>query len=292
MVIDQALVPLLNSGLTGDQLEVIMMPWYTGKFLPSGLYNADKGSYYDQLTFPHLCALKPTLPQPAAANAPGLVSAAKFISCDMGYIQSASGRTEETMQSCAAQSGLAMEPFQTCKRSDEGYNIMRGADFAAKIHSVLDRTIEAAPYVFVNGDMLECPGYSYCSSTWVPMTDGKYGHKPLPRPGDFLTVVCSAMDPAPAACAAVLSGAHPQAVKPTPACENCEEVLPSGWLVEQEREKGPPQLATRLLAAAGAALLVGAVACFAWRRRAARVEEEEDCEQLVRTEGAAEPRQD
>mmetsp|Transcript_121913 Transcript_121913/g.356282 ORF Transcript_121913/g.356282 Transcript_121913/m.356282 type:complete len:270 (-) Transcript_121913:122-931(-) len=240
-----------------------MLPWYTGKFLPNGLYNADKGSYYDQLTFPHLCALKPTMPQPSPVNAPNFVNAAKFISCDMGYVQSANGHTEGTMRSCAEQSGLALEPLELCMHTDEGYNIMRGSEYSAKIHSVLDRTIESAPYLFVNGEMLVCPGFNYCTATWVPQADGQYGNKPLPQHGSFLTVVCSMLNPAPAACRAALSGAQPKAVKPTPACENCAEVLPSRWRVV---DAAPSSLTVHLLAAAGMALVVAAAACFAWRR--------------------------
>mmetsp|Transcript_32236 Transcript_32236/g.74742 ORF Transcript_32236/g.74742 Transcript_32236/m.74742 type:complete len:281 (+) Transcript_32236:157-999(+) len=261
-MIETAMLPLLSAGLTGDQLEITMMPWYTGKFLPNGLYDAQKSSYYDTLTFPHLCALQDTMPQPVQVDSPALVRGAKFVACDMGHIQSPGGHSEATTQACAQQAGLDLASFQTCINSDGGYLLMRGRDFANKIHSVLDRTIDHAPYMFLNGEMLECPGFNFCASTWVPLgATGTYGHKPLPKAGGLLDIVCSLSQPVPAACAS--SGVQPAAVQPTPACENCAEVLPSGWHSVPGTAPGGEHV---WFALAGAAAIACAAVGLFWRR--------------------------
>lgn len=262
-------MPLLNAGLNGNELQVTFMPWYTGKFLPNGLYDAQKNNYYDTLTFPHLCALKPTMPQPSPVNSPAFVQAAKFVACDMSAIQTATGHTPASMQSCAAQTGINWAALQQCTNSGMGQQIMRGAEFANKIHSVLNRMMDRAPYMFLNGQMLVCPGYNWCTHTWVPGPGGHYMKKPLPKPGSFLTVVCSHLQPPPQACYAALGGApQPAAMKPTPACENCNEVLPSGWA--QQAAAGPPRaLPLRAVYALGAAAACAALAAglvLAWRR--------------------------
>jgi len=253
---------LLEAGLPGDQVQVTLLPVL--------------GSSADTAEMVHLCALKSGVESPFPVDSPQLASAAKFVACDLGNIQSDQA-SEATAKACAAEAGVDWDSLADCVNGGEGVGILQSAAFTAKMESIHTRPhTESEPYLFFNGEGLDC-GTPYPTSCWA--TYGLDGSQwQLPAEGSLAYVACSALqDPLPASCGAqAAAGAAPAAAADaqadaqgsgtTVACQNCNEVGSFNWLDEH---RARPALDSRWLLAATCALLGLALLArsgWLWRR--------------------------
>lgn len=287
LMIEEGFVPLVEAGLPGEQVQVIVIPWVSEKVGPDGLYVPDPASPYDQLASAQVCAMRSVLQQPMPIDSPVLVGAVKFIVCDDKDIQSRKwGRRPDGIQSCAEEAGLPWagpNGLEVCEKPETGFSLMHGLAYSRIVGAMKGRHWTSAPYMFLNGEPLNCPGPTFCTSVWTPS-----GDRPLKKPGSLVEIACSMLDPLPPACGGVsapLPPAAPPTLAPAPAaaqattasaafeisstapvvttsfCENCWEVGSFRWSTKPQRR----QIPLHVLGLVGVMVGAGTTGLFSWR---------------------------
>jgi len=225
--VSQALGPLLDSGLTGDQVKMVILPW-----IPDYRDDTTCRMQLDcTFALAPLCALKGTFPEPLAIDSPAMQSAGQFVACDLADTAAGSNppRNARRIDACAAAAGLQGAALKACADGHEGLGILHGQEFQAKIgaaHAKI-KQIEGevmAPFVFLDGELVHCLSPQWCKALWG--ADGRA--RPLADPGSFFSVVCARLgDPQPEACRRlapqkeVSASQEKEMVKKAKECHNC-----------------------------------------------------------------------
>jgi len=237
-LIHYGLLPLVEAGLPGDQVEILAHPWRNGQNGPDGLYQPVPGDF---TSIGHMCAFRDALPMPAPIDSPSLKSAVKFLACDMDdLIIPGVKRDANSVSKCADAAGLHWDGPDGIKACAEGgpnakgYELMHSRAYTDLVQAASSHIqVEAVtPFVFLNGDLLECSGPTHCVAT----VNQQGQLVPLATPGSLLEVICSMLSPKPAACVADGTSAAGESSAATttekkfhPACENCAEVGKFHW---------------------------------------------------------------
>lgn len=254
----QALVPLVDAGLPGDRVQLTLLPWPTQQVPPAGAYSAGFTDYFSEVA---ICVMKSAFPGPIPIDSPAMISAVKFLACDLDYTNAAFGSYgTASVHACADKAGIpwfGAGGAEPCKNGEAG--LMESPAYAEKIRSAMGRHPLHAPFLFLNGEPLRCNGPAYCTAVWTPT-----GDRPLPRPGNLVDVICSTLNPAPAVCAARQAAGGPPGAPAYKNCQNCEEVGLFHW---HRPHRAGPQLPAAVCAAIAASLVVGLFVFRQLRRR-------------------------
>lgn len=196
-----------------------------------------------------LCMLKGSFPGPLPIDSPAVVAAVKFLACDLDYTNAAYGSYgAASLQACAQQAGLPPDGVETCRNGDTG--MMEGPAYTEKVRTAMARHPLHAPFLFLNGEPLQCSSPTWCTSVWTPN-----GDRPLPRPGSLVDVICSMLNPMPEVCAAHVATAGAPGVAPAyKKCTNCVEVGEFNW---HQTQKPGNQVPLALCAGLGGAAVLG-----------------------------------
>eukprot|EP00418_Pyrodinium_bahamense_P020162 CAMPEP_0179128718 /NCGR_PEP_ID=MMETSP0796-20121207/61043_1 /TAXON_ID=73915 /ORGANISM="Pyrodinium bahamense, Strain pbaha01" /LENGTH=322 /DNA_ID=CAMNT_0020827575 /DNA_START=14 /DNA_END=982 /DNA_ORIENTATION=- len=242
--IQQALLPLVNAGLPGDQVQLTFLPMPYGTLTAGVPYQPGIGDYF---SVNELCILRPTMPQPALINSPALVSAVKYVACDLDHTLDGT-YSQASQRTCAEVAGVPYGPLQACVDGDAGSSIMFGREYTSKVASAHQRHVTPAPSLFLNGRPLLCVNPLICTGFWTPA-----GEEPLAQQGTLLATVCSMLSPPPPQCTQAAS-------------------VPLQLKVEEVGPLRLPRAAPRGAAAASAGLAMlglvnaGALGVLAWQR--------------------------
>jgi len=270
--VNSQVLPLLEAEIPGDRLQLTLLPYFdSGKPGSKEECVADP-SCRDVLA--PICALKGTLPPPAASDSPSLLRAARFVACDLRHSAGGLVHNMESIADCTRQADLQwLGPggMQACRDGKESFELLiTPENYAEPIMRVVHDFLSAGypeqlpmPWVLIDGEMLGCSGEG-CSSRRTPRGD-------VPLAGaasSFLALVCAKLEePRPSACAQLApasrtvsdSGAKAKAAPP---CEDCYALGRFHWSNRPERSSfsAAPLASLALLAA------VSAMCVSAWRR--------------------------
>eukprot|EP00418_Pyrodinium_bahamense_P006776 CAMPEP_0179025104 /NCGR_PEP_ID=MMETSP0796-20121207/7806_1 /TAXON_ID=73915 /ORGANISM="Pyrodinium bahamense, Strain pbaha01" /LENGTH=371 /DNA_ID=CAMNT_0020721101 /DNA_START=46 /DNA_END=1161 /DNA_ORIENTATION=+ len=270
LFLQNALAPLVKAQLPGGAVRLSLLPWVKGDY-SEGQCTASDECFY---ALAPLCVLQYLLPQqPAPVDAPGVSRAVRFILCDQFHRMSAGPERaraahEGSVRACAAEAGLPWDGPQglaRCARGPGAFAVLRSAAYASSI-AAADRVISRGPditepFLLLNGDELRCLGDPVrveCTEVWSL----ERGYVPFAAHGNLLYIVCSKLDHPPEACRSVHGSAAPVTVRPTPACEDCSEVLDFRWQPQRQAWWASWTTASVLVSALTFPLLL---ATAAWR---------------------------
>lgn len=267
------ILPLVETGLFGDQVWLSTIPWVRGIHDDAkGIWEStsEPSAAYDQLCSMELCALRQAnSSNPSRLDSKGLRRAVRFIVCHMTVAQHAGNggtvaQMEADVRQCAFESGVPWANEEGVGLRDcslgLGFDVQRSDALAAKINWVYkQRHWSNAPFLFLNGWPLLCSGSTYCTSVWTP--DGEL---PLEKPGTLLQVICSLLHgPVPMACVDQVSSSTPTNTV-TVTCEQCWD-LGSFSLRGGTRDQQMPTSLLRLMVVAAFSVTAGAAVCRSCR---------------------------
>jgi len=250
---------LVDAQLPGDRVKISVVPMVK----PS---NGQQECGRDALcssALPLLCAWRPLVPQPVAADNPLFPSTMKFLSCDLMFSKGGSG---DAVKECARRAGLDFEALERCSAGEQVVDTIRTADFGGQIVGAIKRLQTAGfddniamPWVFIDSEFLQCSGDG-CTGTMHPD-----GAEPLEKPGSLLYLVCASLHPQPAACADVQGYGTTAIVSSLKHCENCVEIPEAKW--QRLRQASSSNMAWFTpLAFVGLTAVVGRCGWVQWRR--------------------------
>jgi len=250
---------LVEAQLPGDRVQISVVPMVK----PS---NGQQECGRDELcssALPLLCAWKPLMPQPVAADHPLFPSTMKFLSCDLMFSK---GRSGGAVRECAKRAGLNYTDLERCASGEQVVDTIRTADFGGQIVGAIERLQTAGfednvamPWVFIDSAFLHCSGDG-CTGTLYPD-----GAEPLEKPGSLLYLVCAGLHPKPAACAGVQGYGTTAMVSSMKHCENCVEMGGAKW--QRLRQASSSNMAWFTpLALAGLTAVMGRCGWVQWRR--------------------------
>eukprot|EP00411_Alexandrium_monilatum_P064355 CAMPEP_0175529860 /NCGR_PEP_ID=MMETSP0096-20121207/21370_1 /TAXON_ID=311494 /ORGANISM="Alexandrium monilatum, Strain CCMP3105" /LENGTH=340 /DNA_ID=CAMNT_0016832577 /DNA_START=39 /DNA_END=1061 /DNA_ORIENTATION=+ len=256
-----AVVELVKAKLPGGLVHLTVLP------LPFSVLPPDQCAQdprcYGELA--PLCAMRATQPHPTPIDSPALLPAVEFLVCSLTQSVATRHPPPGIVRDCAGQAGLPWQPIESCARGEDVQRIMFSSDYNNAAPAAVERLAArgfnqerpySMPLVFINGELLSCGGGG-CTATRTPS-----GKVPLQVPGSLLFLVCSKLAPRPQACPGGPAQAAPLQNRPTPACENCEEVGVFHWHYAPQ-QRAPLQW----LCIAGLAAFLVAAACLVWKRR-------------------------
>eukprot|EP00931_Biecheleriopsis_adriatica_P079737 TRINITY_DN53091_c0_g1_i1.p1 TRINITY_DN53091_c0_g1~~TRINITY_DN53091_c0_g1_i1.p1 ORF type:complete len:310 (+),score=58.11 TRINITY_DN53091_c0_g1_i1:121-1050(+) len=229
-----SLLPLLESGIQGDEVKITFLPWpHSGEA---------------SIAVEHSCALRSDTVD-TRADSSALLSAVKFVACDLNLLTNpnAPERTRETAMDCAKKAAVPWDGpkgLEACAEGgpeSQGYAFMTSKLYTSTTDDASSRLHGAAvtPYMFLNGQLLHCNGPGSCDAVYTSK-----GLQKLSKPGNLMDIVCSMLSsPAPEAC----SSTRPEKVGAHfgQACENCDEVVDFSWKAHAHaRARSPWQVAS------------------------------------------------
>lgn len=263
-----AVLPLAEARLPGVLLTLLPM------IEPPGDAQQCLANPLCRVALPPLCALRPTFPQPTAADAPDVVAAVKFVACDLVHTGGGFGAgrvSKGTVRECAGVALLHAEQLEACANGPQAFDTMFSDAYIDIILGAV-RQLKVAgfpehinmPLIFLDGDLMECSGGG-CEGIKHPG-----GVTPLAEPGSLLQLVCGKLPlPKPDTCLGAVA-ARPVVVRQPENCNNCDEMGIFQWRrPEGLRGSGSTLLPQLLLcglgAAACAAGVLGRLALHLWR---------------------------
>lgn len=226
--IHYAFLPLLEAGLPGSMVELLVVPWpcaeTTERLDDNGLYNASATDPYDQITSAQVCVLQHAQ-RPMPIDSHTLFNAVKFIDCDYHAIKA---QDPQRVRKCAARAGLPYagnEGLRRCENATVGYTLMHGPNYSRHVSAMKGRPYTPAPHVFLNGEPLICSSPNSCEAVATPN-----GSRALRVNGSLKDIACSMLHPVPSACKASHSApASSASTITTTFCENCWEAGKFRW---------------------------------------------------------------
>mmetsp|Transcript_51774 Transcript_51774/g.168285 ORF Transcript_51774/g.168285 Transcript_51774/m.168285 type:complete len:354 (-) Transcript_51774:238-1299(-) len=267
-----ALAPLASAGLPPGRVKITVLPMIRP-------LESTEACLEDPLcagALPPLCALKGTLPPPVDLASQELPSVLKYLACDV-LRPGGEPLTADLVAACAAEAGLDAVELGRCAAGPEVFDLLFSEHYAGRILAAIHRLQSsgfpdhiAMPWVFLDGQLLQCSGDG-CTGVVQPS-----GVTPLPQPGSLLYLVCSKLEPQPAACADVHGYEASHALVPAGVseCLSCVETTAFRWSSLGGRGRGGGRVgaASPWLFALGACLVlaVGLVVHTARRSRWAR----------------------
>mmetsp|Transcript_102334 Transcript_102334/g.270801 ORF Transcript_102334/g.270801 Transcript_102334/m.270801 type:complete len:463 (-) Transcript_102334:390-1778(-) len=222
-----ALAPLASAGLPPGRVKITVLPMIRP-------LESTEACLEDPLcagALPPLCALKGTLPPPVDLASQELPSVLKYLACDV-LRPGGEPLTADLVAACAAEAGLDAVELGRCAAGPEVFDLLFSEHYAGRILAAIHRLQSsgfpdhiAMPWVFLDGQLLQCSGDG-CTGVVQPS-----GVTPLPQPGSLLYLVCSKLEPQPAACADVHGYEASHALVPAGVseCLSCVETTAFRW---------------------------------------------------------------
>lgn len=270
-----AVLPLLHAKLPGDRVQLSVIPWVPDPLSKDNCITSLPCNYARSA----LCELNSTTAEPANINSSDVNKSVEFTFCALQNAVKGATPPEhaEALPRCAKRAGLswsADQGLQSCTEGGGGWELLQSASYRDRIEAAREKLIQhphqVAPFIFLNGQILDCP-----DPLWCKALKSSTGDEELKKPGTLLRVVCSMLNPAPHVCLEVLAqadGKRPSPseedniVKQAQACESCVEL--GGFQWHGHWTLGRPGASIAVVALASAAVAFAIVGGSVWVFRA------------------------
>lgn len=231
-----ALGPLVEARLSSEQLSVRLVPVYPPLLQSVDSLDSCLARNDCHFALAPLCALKATGFRHQTGTSEPLLAGTRFALCDIAQTAEGHGRVPDATRACAQEAGIDADELQACAEGAEAMELLKAArdpllSAMAQLHDKAGwMEPPGMPWVFVNGQLLDCMGDG-ARCTGVLQPTGEVTR--LPAEATLLELVCSKLNPAPPQCAGgaavVTDAAEQKLAEEAKACENCAEVTPFNW---------------------------------------------------------------